>query len=615
MSKDDEVDFSIEKANAAAFRAISEEVGLKVIYTQEADSLLSDTAHLPQTSRFPTPEEIAYLRGESDKRALKRRYQDIALLHEQCPADSEDAALFRAMEATRLEVLGGRYMEGVKKNLNAYFLKEEYAAMDIDSGVLDPADCLRLLGRKALGGQEIEEKTLALCEGWEKSLPFSCHDFFKDAAILLEDQKSFGALVLDRIWQIQSGESKEKQKEEEDKYPPEEQDEQESEGNGVNEKQEEAENNDADMGDNVEDAATPDEDNSAEARQGAPREGSTFPSIEEGAQKSEDAGYRVWTTEFDRVVSAAELADSPEELQRLRKDLDEYLENFRGLATKCANRLQRRLMAKQRRHWEFDLEEGMLDPSRLVRIVTNPGHPFAFRQEKEMDFRDTVVSILIDNSGSMRGRPITIAAMSVEILAYALERCGICTEILGFTTSAWKGGLSREAWISAGKPLQPGRLNDVLYIVYKHVNELWRVARPHLGLMLREGLLKENIDGEALQWAAQRLLSSSHQRKILMVISDGAPVDDSTLSTNPSYYLERHIKAVISSIEERMPIELLAIGIGHDVTRYYKRAVTLSDAAELAYAMTSELASLFDQKPNQKPIQKPIRGRFWKKSA
>jgi cobaltochelatase CobT len=302
--------------------------------------------------------------------------------------------------------------------------------------------------------------------------------------------------------------------------------------------------------------------------------------------------YRAYTMRFDEVVKAEDLCDTAE-LDRLRSYLDKQLANLSGAVARLANRLQRRLMAQQNRAWDFDLEEGTIDAARLSRVVIDPLHPLTFKAERDTEFRDTVVTLLLDNSGSMRGRPITVAATCADILARTLERCGVKVEILGFTTRAWKGGQSREAWLQAGKPQNPGRLNDLRHIVYKAADAPWRRARRNLGLMMREGLLKENIDGEALTWAHSRLIGRPEQRKVLMMISDGAPVDDSTLSVNPGNYLERHLRYVIEEIETRSPVELIAIGIGHDVTRYYRRAVTIVDAEELAGAMTEKLAELF----------------------
>jgi cobaltochelatase CobT len=319
--------------------------------------------------------------------------------------------------------------------------------------------------------------------------------------------------------------------------------------------------------------------------------------------------YRPFTMRFDETIPAEELCE-PEELDRLRGYLDKQLSNLQGVVARLANRLQRRLMAQQNRAWDFDLEEGLLDPSRLPRIIIDPLHALSFKQEKETNFRDTVVTLLLDNSGSMRGRPITVAATCADILARTLERCGVKVEILGFTTKAWKGGQSRESWLAAGKTANPGRLNDLRHIIYKSADAPWRRARKNLGLMMREGLLKENIDGEALDWAHKRLLARPEQRKILMMISDGAPVDDSTLSVNPGNYLERHLRWIIEEIENRSPVELIAIGIGHDVTRYYRRAVTIVDAEELGGAMTEKLAELFEEHAAEEqrgPVRRPVR--------
>ncbi|WP_022711302.1 cobalt chelatase, partial [Pseudochrobactrum sp. AO18b] len=351
-------------------------------------------------------------------------------------------------------------------------------------------------------------------------------------------------------------------------------------------------NEDRERGDlEAEDAAYEDADDGEEEDAETPGEARRSNQPFSDFDKHHD--YKVFTREFDEIVEATDLCDDAE-LDRLRGFLDKQLANLQGVVGRLANRLQRRLMAQQNRSWLFDLEEGHLDSAKLVRVVIDPTQPLSFKTERDTNFRDTVVSLIIDNSGSMRGRPITVAATCADILARTLERCGVKVEILGFTTKAWKGGQSREAWLDRGKPAQPGRLNDLRHIVYKGADAPWRRARRNLGLMMREGLLKENIDGEALMWAHNRLLGRPEQRKILMVISDGAPVDDSTLSVNPGNYLERHLRAVIDEIENRSPIELIAIGIGHDVTRYYQRAVTIVDAEELAGAMTEQLASLFD---------------------
>ncbi|MDO7631497.1 MAG: cobaltochelatase subunit CobT, partial [Loktanella sp.] len=312
-----------------------------------------------------------------------------------------------------------------------------------------------------------------------------------------------------------------------------------------------------------------------------------------------DPNYKVFTTNFDEEIRAEDLAEAAE-LERLRAYLDQQLEPLKGAVSRLANKLQRRLQAQQNRSWEFDLEEGILDAGRLARIVASPTTPLSFKMEKDTDFRDTVVTLLLDNSGSMRGRPISIAAICADVMARTLERCSVKVEILGFTTKAWKGGQSREKWLADGRPVTPGRLNDLRHIIYKSADAPWRRTRPNLGLMMKEGLLKENIDGEALEWAHRRVVNRPEQRKVLMVISDGAPVDDSTLSVNPANYLEKHLRDVIAMVEKRKAVELVAIGIGHDVTRYYERAVTITDVEQLAGAMTEQLASLFDTDPRKR---------------
>ncbi|MCP5073922.1 MAG: cobaltochelatase subunit CobT, partial [Rhodobacteraceae bacterium] len=314
------------------------------------------------------------------------------------------------------------------------------------------------------------------------------------------------------------------------------------------------------------------------------------------AHSDADPDYKVYTTDFDEEVLAEDLAE-PAELERLRAYLDQQLEPLKGAVSRLANKLQRRLQAQQNRSWQFDMEEGILDAGRLARVVCNPTTPLSFKVENDTKFKDTIVTLLLDNSGSMRGRPISIAAICADVLARTLERCQVKCEILGFTTRAWKGGQSRERWLTAGREQSPGRMNDLRHVIYKGADAPWRRTRPNLGLMMKEGLLKENIDGEALEWAHRRMVNRPEQRRILMVISDGAPVDDSTLSVNSANYLEKHLRNVIEMVEKRRQVELIAIGIGHDVTRYYERAVTITDAEQLAGAMTEQLASLFDNDP------------------
>jgi cobaltochelatase CobT len=431
------------------------------------------------------------------------------------------------------------------------------------------------------------------------------------------DQRAFGEVVHDLLSSLEMGEQRLADRNEEDT---------EDEDQGQDQAAEEGE---ADESEGTESSSAEDAKLAADDLGEATGENDESPSsdqAEEGdAEDSQEPGepwhprhplsneprgpdYRAFTNRFDETIGAEELCD-PEELTRLRSYLDKQLSNLQGVVARLANRLQRRLLAQQNRAWDFDLEEGILDSARLPRMIIDPFQPLSFKQERDTDFRDTVVTLLLDNSGSMRGRPITVAATCADILARTLERCGVKVEILGFTTRAWKGGQSRESWLAANKPVNPGRLNDLRHIIYKSADAPWRRARKNLGLMMREGLLKENIDGEALDWAHKRLLARPESRKILMMISDGAPVDDSTLSVNPGNYLERHLRFIIGEIENRSPVELIAIGIGHDVTRYYRRAVTIVDAEELGGAMTEKLAELFDEKAQAAPRGRVSRRR------
>jgi cobaltochelatase CobT len=497
-------------------------------------------------------------------------------------------------------------MAGVAKNLSA-MLDDRFHRGKFDE-VTDRADApieeaVALLVRERLTGQSPPRAAKKLVELWRPLIEDRAGRDLDRLERLIENQSRFGDAIHDLLDALDMGEDRSTESDEEEGEEGEDRRKEESseggEGADAEDSQtqiDEADVSGEDMADtsaeaaealsaeNADDAEMGDAESPAEPRR--PRR--------HGQNEPRGPDYRPFVTRHDETIAAEELCE-PEELDRLRSYLDKQLSHLQGVVARLANRLQRRLMAQQSRAWEFDLEEGLLDPARLSRIVVDPVHPLSFKREKDTTFRDTVVTLLLDNSGSMRGRPITVAATCADILARTLERCGVKVEILGFTTRAWKGGQSREAWLAAGKPANPGRLNDLRHIIYKSADAPWRRARKNLGLMMREGLLKENIDGEALDWAHRRLLARSEQRKILMMISDGAPVDDSTLSVNPGNYLERHLRWVIDDIETRSPVELIAIGIGHDVTRYYRRAVTIVDAEELGGAMTEKLAELFDE--------------------
>jgi cobaltochelatase CobT len=522
------------------------------------------------------------------------------------PGGQQARAVFEAVEQARVEAIGARRMAGVAKNLSA-MLDDRFHRGKFDE-VTDRADApieeaVALMVRERLTGQAPPRAAGKIVELWRPLIEDRAGRDLDRLERFIENQSRFGDAIHDLLDALDMGEDRSTESDEEEGEEGEQdrrKEESGEEGEGADSddtqaRVDEADVSGEDMADTSAEAAEALSAESADDAEMGDAEAPAEPRHPRRHGRNEPRGpdYRPFITRHDETIAAEELCE-PEELDRLRGYLDKQLSHLQGVVARLANRLQRRLMAQQSRAWEFDLEEGLLDPARLSRIIVDPLHPLSFKREKDTSFRDTVVTLLLDNSGSMRGRPITVAATCADILARTLERCGVKVEILGFTTRAWKGGQSREAWLAAGKPANPGRLNDLRHIIYKSADAPWRRARKNLGLMMREGLLKENIDGEALDWAHRRLLARSEQRKILMMISDGAPVDDSTLSVNPGNYLERHLRWVIEDIETRSPVELIAIGIGHDVTRYYRRAVTIVDAEELGGAMTEKLAELFD---------------------
>ena len=546
-------------------------------------------------------------RGQADSAALKQRHHDAKLHARQVPRSAQARQVFNALEQTRCEVLGAQAMAGVAINLDAA-LEARVASLNLDRlGDSEQAplpEMLGLLAREAMLGQLPPPSAVKVLKHWRPKLESIVGTDLAELSRCVRDQRAYAQAMRELLRSL--GFSDEQA---DPQYDDADDEDAESEGEDSALNEGEAGDADASLSDSMEGAEMRDGAGDDETEAGD-MDSLDPGSIEFGEDDSETPGEAVWRpqpghnvpdrdqyhpycTEFDEIIEAAELCE-PDELSRLRAHLDQQLSHLQSVIGKLANRLQRRLLAKQVRSWEFDLEEGYLDTARLARVVANPTHALSYKMEKETGFRDTVVSLLIDNSGSMRGRPIVVAAMSADILARTLERCGVKVEILGFTTRAWKGGQSRERWLAQGKRPNAGRLNDLRHIIYKSADQPWRRARRSLGIMLREGLLKENIDGESLLWAHQRLIGRPEQRRILMVISDGAPVDDSTLSVNPSNYLERHLRQVIEYIEHHSPVELLAIGIGHDVTRYYQRAVTLVDAEQLGGAVMEQLAELFD---------------------
>jgi cobaltochelatase CobT len=593
-------------AVAGAMRAIAGKSDLEVNFTSDKPALTGNTARLPEPPRRLSAADVAVTRGIGDSMALKLASHDAAVHRRYAPEGADARAVFDAVEGARCDALGAQAMAGVAENLAA-MLEDKYHRgnyHDITDRADAPLqDALALLVREKLTGTKPPASAKALVDLWRPWLEEKAGDSLADLAGQIHDQKAFATHIRDILAQLEMAEEIGEEAGEEDQSEDggaETENDSESRGEADEENaddsaspQESERGGDEESADNVEDAEFTAED-VRDDEMGDAEDANDAVRIETQAPRNlPGSDYKVYTREFDEVVHAEDLCDQAE-LDRLRGFLDRQLTHLQSAVARLANRLQRRLMAQQNRSWEFDQEEGVLDTARLPRVIVDPMQPLAFKMERESDFRDTVVTLLLDNSGSMRGRPITVAATCADILARTLERCHVKVEILGFTTRAWKGGQSRDHWLQHGKKPAPGRLNDLRHIVYKAADAPWRRARRNLGLMMREGLLKENIDGEALLWAHERLLARPEQRRILMMISDGAPVDDSTLSVNAGNYLEKHLRAVIAEIEERSPVELIAIGIGHDVTRYYRRAVTIVDAEELAGAMVNQLAALFD---------------------
>lgn len=586
-----------KQAVTTAVRALSGEPEAEVSYTSEQPSLSGKKARLPQPSRSLPPGEVALVRGAGDACALRLAYHDPALHARLRPADADAALIFEASEQARVEAIGTCSMKGVAQNLTVN-LEARCVARGL-AGVRSQEDTplsevLGLMVRERLTGEAPPpsgRKAVSLWRDFVESRAGRQLDAMTD---VMRDQKAFAEVMRAVLGSLEVGDPTEEKSPSDTQEPqPSEQDEQ--EGGDGDQQQQQQPGDGEDCEPSADGTPTPADMRDDDDGDGTPDPaGDMKPWLAEQNTSSRDPGYRVFAPEFDEEVLAENLCD-PEEMTRLRAFLDQQLVTMHSLVARLANKLQRLLLAQQNRNWDFDLEEGLLDTARLTRVVTDPLHPLSFKWEKDTDFRDTVVTLLIDNSGSMRGRPIMVAAMCADILARTLERCAVKTEILGFTTRAWKGGMAREKWVTAGKPPTPGRLNDLRHIIYKAAESPWRRARPNLGLMMREGLLKENIDGEALQWAYRRLMARPEQRKILMVISDGAPVDDSTLSVNPANFLDAHLHKVIGDLENNSGIELAAIGIGHDVTRYYSRAVTIVDAEQLGGAMTQQLIGLFEE--------------------
>jgi cobaltochelatase CobT len=596
-----------KQALTGTARALAREEEVEVAWSADSPSSSGKNFRVPLPGRSVPPDQAREARGFADSFALKLRHHSEGVHEKSAPPEPIARACYDAVEQVRYEALGTTQYAGIRANLDAAVelrtASDPIVRADSAEDVPLPT-ALSLMLREALTGEAIPERARKGVEMVREHIEARTGGDMEALAESLEDQASFQRLALDMLRHLdltlpqdapdEGGEDGD----EEDGETPEDED-------GADEQDEgDAEPQATEMASEMAEGDAEGEGQEEGEAEQEMADGDPSDEGEEGMQPVRpnrpwtddplDFDYRPYTEAFDEVIEASELCDR-EELERLRTYLDSQLAGLQGIVTRLANRLQRRLMAQQNRSWDFDQEEGMLDAARLARVVISPGHSLSYKSERETQFKDTVVTLLIDNSGSMRGRPISIAAISADIMARTLERCGVKTEILGFTTRAWKGGQSREAWLADGRPAEPGRLNDLRHIVYKQADEPWRRARRNLGLMMREGLLKENIDGEALLWAHDRLLRRPEDRRILMVISDGAPVDDSTLSVNQAGYLESHLRKVIGWIEKQSPVQLVAIGIGHDVTRYYKRAVTIMDVEQLGGTIIEQLAGLFEE--------------------
>jgi len=593
------------RALAGASRAIAKDPDLDVVFATEASASAGKTARVPSPGPALERRLVAEARGAADALALRLRHHDVKLHARVAPADADARAVFDALETARVEALGARAMGGVRENLNHLTdarVRGDAIVRARTAEEVPLSTAVGLLARERLTGEAPPPGALSGLKLITPWIEEKAGDELDALALALDDQAGFAKLSRRLLEDLDLAAAEDLDQDQ----PDEAGDDAEGEEGGGDDATDDGEESNPGGGD-VEMRGEDAEDGEAEQQtaddfemgedETAAGDDVTDSLLASAGRRNWDLApetdYKVFTTRFDEIVEADELCDE-EELARLRSYLDQQMAGLQNVVTRLANRLQRRLLAQQARSWDFDQEEGLLDAARLARVVVNPGHSLSYKIERDTQFKDTVVSLLIDNSGSMRGRPIAIAAICADILARTLERCGVQTEILGFTTRGWKGGQSREAWLADGRPPSPGRLNDLRHIIYKRADEPYRHARRHLGLMMREGLLKENIDGEALLWAHNRLIARPEERRILMVISDGAPVDDSTASANGGSYLERHLRQVIEWIEKRSTVELIAIGIGHDVTRYYERAVTIMDADQLAGAMVEQLAKLFE---------------------
>ena len=603
--KEDTLD-TFKRALSSTVKAIAEDKEIEVVFGGNSPSS-EDKIILPEINNIFDLDNLSSIRGTADNEALIHKYRNNNTYSEFLPNKEKNKKIYESLENSRIQILGSKYMRGVKSNLLSLYEKDcqekNYSNVTSQSD-LDIENALEIYLKKKNDASLVPKSASHALSYWSKWLDSKIGDSIDGLLKNINDQEQFAQLANKLILDLKLYDTNENKDESEDDNKG--QQTEELDNPDVDETESQSSMSDDDM-ENTEEEVQSEEsempvDENNEEMQDLEDDGSENVKPQYKENKSIEtilSEYMVYSNQFDEVITAQDLCED-EELNRLRKYLDQQLKSFQTIISRLANRLQRKLLAKQNRSWEFNIEEGLLDTSRLTRVITDPFYSLSFKKEKDTDFKDTVVSLLIDNSGSMRGRPITVAAMSADILARTLEKCGVKVEILGFTTKAWKGGKSRESWMQNNKPPSPGRLNDLRHIIYKAADEPWRRSKKNLGLMMREGLLKENIDGEALLWAHKRLQNRYEARKILMVISDGAPVDDSTLSVNSGNYLEKHLRGAISWIENKSNVQLLAVGIGHDVTRYYKKAVTIVDAEQLADVMTEQLVDLFEEYPVKK---------------
>jgi cobaltochelatase CobT len=602
-----------KKALAEATKVMANDPELSVTFTVDPPGATAETVRLPQVSRRMTREEVLIARGTADAFALRHKFHDAKVSARYMPQGQMAQDLYTAMEHARVEAVGARHMPGTAGNIDAKIgneaIRKGYDQIR-EAAEAPLATAAGYLIRHLATGRDLPKGAANVMDLWRGFIEENAGGTLEGLQDTLEDQAAFAKfarqIISDMGFGDQLGDDPDDIGDEEDEANSGDEDENEPDSTGQDDGEEDEtegtpEQSQEDQQDAAEAQVSMDDSADSEMAEEADMPEGEAPMEPPAPQPISDAdpNYIVYSTDHDEEIGAEDLAE-PAELERLRAYLDQQLEPLKGAVSRLANKLQRRLQAQQNRSWSFDQEEGILDAGRLARIVANPTTPLSFKVEQDTEFRDTCVTLLLDNSGSMRGRPISIAAICADVLARTLERCQVKVEILGFTTKAWKGGLSREGWLSEGRPQQPGRLNDLRHIIYKRADAPWRRSRDNLGLMMKEGLLKENIDGEALEWAHRRMVARPEARKVLMVISDGAPVDDSTLSVNPANYLEKHLRDVIAMVEKRKAVELIAIGIGHDVTRYYDKAVTITDVEQLAGAMTEQLAGLFEPDPRKR---------------